>query len=70
MEAVLPMNGFMELTEEDLMMIDGGKGFLHGAGFWIGLIDMAIDFGNGVVDGFKDGLNAWKWERKIFWEEV
>ncbi|AIS51972.1 hypothetical protein TKV_c07890 [Thermoanaerobacter kivui] len=60
MEAVLPMNGFMELTEEDLMMIDGGKGFLHGAGFWIGLIDMAIDFGNGVVDGFKDGLNAWK----------
>jgi hypothetical protein len=42
------------------MMIDGGKGFLDGAGFWIGLIDMAIDFGNGVVDGFKDGLNAWK----------
>jgi len=24
MEAVLPMNGFMELTEDDLMMIDGG----------------------------------------------
>nr|WP_206199015.1 hypothetical protein [Thermoanaerobacterium sp. PSU-2] len=24
MEAVMPMNGFMELMEEDLMMIDGG----------------------------------------------
>jgi hypothetical protein len=24
MEAVLPMNGFLELTDESLMMIDGG----------------------------------------------
>lgn len=29
MEAVLPMNGFMELTEGDLMIIDGGN--LHDA---------------------------------------
>jgi hypothetical protein len=58
MEAVMPMNGFMELAENDLMMIDGGDGF----GYVVelsGIIDMAIDFGHGLVDGFKDGLNAW-----------
>lgn len=36
MEAVLPMNGFVELTDESLMMIDGGawstKEFLKSIG--------------------------------------
>jgi len=33
MEAVIPMNEFMELTEDDLMMVDGGfdvPGMLNG----------------------------------------
>jgi hypothetical protein len=36
MEAVMPMNGFMELAEEDLMAVDGGTWSTHDLGVCIG----------------------------------
>ncbi|MGB9680560.1 MAG: hypothetical protein ACPLW7_00465 [Minisyncoccia bacterium] len=35
MEAVMPMNGFMELTEDNLMLIDGGKLGWNDMGFYL-----------------------------------
>ncbi|TCW36053.1 lactobin A/cerein 7B family class IIb bacteriocin [Thermohydrogenium kirishiense] len=48
MEAILPMNGFMELTEEDLMMIDGG------AWSWkeFGRTTLAGAVGGGITGAF------------------
>ncbi|WP_029687614.1 Blp family class II bacteriocin [Thermoanaerobacter sp. A7A] len=49
MEAVIPMNGFMELAEEDLMVVDGGGPMLAAYPVdWKGLY-------NEVVGGFLGG---------------
>ncbi|AEF16793.1 hypothetical protein Thexy_0748 [Thermoanaerobacterium xylanolyticum LX-11] len=48
METVMPMNGFMELTEEDLMIIDGGVNWgvtLGGTALLISAIGLTIATG-------------------------
>ncbi|TCW36043.1 hypothetical protein EDC21_1119 [Thermohydrogenium kirishiense] len=51
MEAVLPMNGFMGLTEDDLMMIDGGAWSTHDLGVWMGTTAAAGAVGGATLGG-------------------
>jgi succinate-acetate transporter protein len=50
MESVMPMNGFMDLTEEELMMIDGGVN-------WLGVVSGASGVLGGVA-GILGGVAA------------
>jgi hypothetical protein len=52
METVMPMNGFMELTEDDLMVVDGGvnwdrvyAGFVTYAGATLAIAAMSEPIG-------------------------
>ncbi|MGB9680416.1 MAG: hypothetical protein ACPLW7_00095 [Minisyncoccia bacterium] len=52
MEAVMPMNGFMELTEEDSMVIDGGVDWAvvaAGTGIVLGAAALAVSAGLAFV---------------------
>ncbi|QSZ26459.1 hypothetical protein ACETAC_05890 [Aceticella autotrophica] len=49
MEAVMPMNGFMELTEDNLMLIDAGTWSTHDLGVWMGTTAAAGAVEDGTV---------------------
>ncbi|MDI3501405.1 MAG: hypothetical protein PWP22_1176 [Thermoanaerobacter sp.] len=52
MEAVIPMNKFMELTEEDLMVVDGGVDWATvaaGTGIVLGAAGLAVSAGLAFV---------------------
>ncbi|SHF16955.1 hypothetical protein SAMN02745195_01999 [Thermoanaerobacter uzonensis DSM 18761] len=52
MEAVIPMNEFMELTEDDLMVIDGGVNWAvvaAGTGIVLGAAALAVSAGLAFV---------------------
>jgi hypothetical protein len=60
MEAVMPMNGFMELTEDDLQNINAGnaleefRGTVEKYVFWL---TVAYEAGKGFIDGFNSAAS-------------
>ncbi|MGI1690634.1 hypothetical protein [Thermoanaerobacter uzonensis] len=60
MEALIPMNKFMELTEKELMVVDGGgaledfRGAVEKYTFWAIVI---YETGKGFIDGFKSAAS-------------